>query len=284
MLDRKGKQVQAQPPQFSQTTTTQLPSNFQSINPLPSKNPFSYAHLQHQSHRGSPSGSSPGSSVELDKPQAHPSLLINYLQNREPEMTPGSQNVTPSVGGDGGKFFLSQLESQTTSGHLTPQSTNLVDRREYGGGGGGGMSGLSTNPGMNALGSERYLNTLQVQQQHQQPTTTRGYHHNSPLSNTNVLGGGGGYPSRYHGYGGNHPSSDNTNHMLPVNIGSVPMGGRTAEVDTGYVPTYTFRTSDHGMNAMDSTGAVGLSLSTGMDAGWLTFMRDCGVMDVREDR
>jgi hypothetical protein len=89
------------------------------------------------------------------------------------------------------------------------------------------------------------------------------YHHNAPISNTNVLGD---YPGRY-GY--SNPSSD----MLPVNMGSVPMSGRTAEVGTGYVPTYTFRTSD-GMNAMD----------TGMDAGWLTFMRDCGIMDVREDR
>ena len=189
-------------------------------------------------------------------------------------MTSGSQNVTPLVGGDGGKYFLTQHESQT-SAHLTPQSTNLVDRRDYGGGTGmsQGMTGLSSNPGINALGSERYLNTLQVPQR---PAPGRGYH-NAPLSNTNALGG---YPSRY-GYG--NPSSDNTNHMLPVNIGSVPMGGRTAEVDTGYVPTYTFRTSD-GMNAMDSTGAAGLSLSTGMDAGWLTFMRDCGIMDVREDR
>jgi hypothetical protein len=188
-------------------------------------------------------------------------------------MTPASQNVTPLLGGDGGKFFLTQLENQAPS-HLTSQSTNLVDRREYGGGGGmsQGMAGLSPNPGINALGSERYLNTLQA---HQRPGPGRGYH-NAPLSNTNVLGD---YPSRY-GYG--NPSSD---HMLPVNIGSVPMGGRTAEVDTGYVPTYTFRTSD-GMNTIDSTGAVGLSLSqaTGMDAGWLTFMRDCGIMDVREDR
>ena len=134
------------------------------------------------------------------------------------------------------------------------------------------MGGLSSNPGINTLGSERYLNTLQF---HQRPAPGRGYH-SSPLSNTNVLGD---YP-RYD-YG--NPSSDNTNNMLPVNIGSVPMGGRTAEVDAGYVPTYTFRTSD-GMNAMDSAGAVGLSLSSGMDAGWLNFMRDCGVMDVREDR
>lgn len=176
-------------------------------------------------------------------------------------MTSGSQSVTPLVGGDGGKFFLSQLENQT-SAHLTP-----VDRREYGEG--GGMAGLSPNPGINALGSERYLNV------HQRPS--RGYH-NTPFSNTNVLGG---YPSRYGSYGNPTTTSDN---MPPVNIGSVPMGGRTAEVDTGYVPTtYTFRTSD-GMNAMDSTGAAGLSLSTGMDAGWFTFMRDCGVMDVREDR
>lgn len=176
-------------------------------------------------------------------------------------MTPGSQNITPLVGGDGGKFFLSQLESQT-SAHLTPQSTNLVDRREYGGGGGmsQSMADLSSNPGINALGPERYLNTLQ--------RPGPGGYHNTPLSNTNVLGG---YPSRYD-Y--DSPSSDNTNHMLPVNIGSVPMGGRTTEV-TGYEPTYTFRASD-GMNAMDST--------TGMDAGWLTFMRDCGIMDVREDR
>jgi len=186
-------------------------------------------------------------------------------------MTPGSQNVTPLVGREGGKFFLSQLESQT-SAHLTPQSTNLVDRREYGGMS-QGMAGLSSNPGINALGSERYLNTLQ------RPAPGRGYpsHHNAPL---------GGYPSRYGSYG-NPISSDNTHHhTLPVNIGSVPMGGRTAEVDTAVPTTYTFRTND-GMNhdgAMDSTGAVGLSLSTGMDAGWLTFMRDCGVMDVREDR
>ena len=187
-------------------------------------------------------------------------------------MTPASQNVTPLLGGDGGKFFLTQLESQAPS-HHRPQPSNLVDRREYGGGGGmsqQGMAGLSPNPGINALGSERYLNTLQA---HQRPGPGRGYH-NAPLSNM------GDYPSRY-GYG--NPSSDNTNHMLPVNIGSVPMGGRTAEVDTGYVPTYTFRASD-GMNPMDSTGAVGLSESTVMDAGWLTFMRDCGIMDVREDR
>jgi hypothetical protein len=185
-------------------------------------------------------------------------------------MTPGSQNVTPLVGGDGGKFFLSQLEGQT-SAHLTP-----VGRRDYGEGGGmsPGMAGLSPNPGINTLGSERYLNV-----HHQRPS--RGYHNTAPLSNTNVLGG---YPSRYGSYGSPTTTSDNTNHMLPVNIGSVPMGGRTAEVDAGYVPTtYTFRTSD-GMNAMDSTGAAGLSLSTGMDAGWFTFMRDCGVMDVREDR
>jgi len=182
--------------------------------------------------------------------------------------------MAPLIGGGGEKFFLTQLENQTPSTHLTPQSTsNLVDhRREYGGGGGmsQSMAGLSSNPGINVHGSERYLDTLQA---HQRPGPGRGYHE-APLSNTNVMGGGGGYPSRsYHGYG--NPSSDNTNHMLPVNIGSVPMGGRTAEVDTGYVPTYTFRTSD-GMNAMD--------LSSGMDAGWLTFMRDCGIMDVREDR
>ena len=185
--------------------------------------------------------------------------------------------MTPLLQGDGGKFFLTQVESQAPS-HLAPQSTNLVDRREYGGGGGmsQGMAGLSSNPGINAHGgSERYLNTLQAHQR--QGPADRGYH-NVPSSNNNVLGD---YPSRY-GYG--NPSNDNTNLMLPVNSGSVPMGGRSAEVDdTGYVPTYTFRTSD-GMNAMDSTGAVGLSLSTGMDAGWLTFMRDCGIMDVREDR
>jgi len=188
--------------------------------------------------------------------------------------------LTPLLGGDGGKYFLTELESQAPS-HLTSQSTNLVDsRREYRGGGGGmsqqGMAGLSPNPGINVLGSERYLNTLQA---HQRLGPGRGYHHNPPLNNTNVLGD---YPNSSYGYG-NHPSSDNTNHMLPVNIGSVQMGGRTAEADTGYGPTYTFRTSD-GMNTMDSTGAVGLSLSTGMDAGWLTFMRDCGIMDVREDR
>ena len=140
-----------------------------------------------------------------------------------------------------------------------------------------GMVGFSSNPGINALGSERYLNTLQA---HQRPGPSRGY---APLSNnTNVLGD----YSRYD-YGNPGPSSDNnTNHnMLPVNIGSGPMGGgRMGEVDTtGYEPRYTFRTGD-GMNAMDSTGAAGLSLSSGMDAGWLTFMRDCGIMDVREDR
>ena len=265
MLDRKGKQVQAQP-QFP--TASKPLSNFQS-NPLP-KGPFSYAHLQSQSHQGSPGSSSGASSIGLDNPQVHPSL-VNYL-NREPEMIPRSQNVTPLLGGEGGKFFLTQLESQTPS-HLTPQSTNLVDRREYGiGRMSQGMAGLSPNPGINALGSERYLNTLQA---HQRPGPGHEYH-NAPLSNINVLGD---YP-RYD-YG--NPSSNNTNHMSPLNVGSVPMGGRSTEVDTGYVPTYTFRTSD-GMNAMDSTGAVGLSLSTGMDAGWLTFMRDCGIMDVREDR
>ena len=257
VLDRKGKQVQAQPQ--PQTATKPL-SNFQS-NQLP-KSPFSYPHLQPQSRQGS-SGSSPGaSSVELDNPQVHPSL-VNYV-NREPAMNPGSQNVPPLLGGDGGKFFLNQLESQTSS-HPMSQSTNLVDRREYGGGGGmsQGMAGLSPNSGINALGSERYLSTLQA---HQRPGPGRGYH-NTPLSNANILGD---YPSRY-GYG--NPSSDNTNHMY---IESVSMGGRTAEADRGYVPTYTFR--NDGMNAMDSTDAIG------MDAGWLTFMRDCGIMDVREDR
>lgn len=192
-------------------------------------------------------------------------------------MTPGSQNINPLVGGDGGKFFLTQLESQS-SAHITPQSANLVDRREYEGGGGGMMSqsmaGLSQNPGISTLGPERYLNTSQFRQR---PAPGRRYP-NTPISNANVLGGG--YP-RY-GYG--NPSSDN---MLPVNIaGSVPTtGGRTAEVvDTtaGYAPTYTFRSD--GMNAMDSAGAMGLSLSSGMDAGWLNFIRDCGIMDVREDR
>jgi hypothetical protein len=240
ILDRKGKQVQHQ-------TATQPPSNFQS-NPL-LKSPFSFAHLQPQSHQGSSSGSSPcSSSVELDNPQVHPS------------------------------FFLTQLEGQT-SAHLTPQSTNL----EYGGMS-QSMAGLSSNPGINALGSERYFNTTSMQQQvHQRPGPGRGYH-NAPLSNTHALGG---YPNRY-GYHGNPSttSSDNTSHtMLPVNIGSVPMGGRTAEVDDtgpGYVPTYTFRTSDEMNASMDPAGAVGLS--SGMDTGWLTFMRDCGIMDVREDR
>ena len=46
------------------------------------------------------------------------------------------------------------------------------------------------------------------------------------------------------------------------------------EVDTGYVPSYTFRTSG-GMNVMDPAGKVemGLSRESGMEAGWLTLMR-----------
>lgn len=47
-------------------------------------------------------------------------------------------------------------------------------------------------------------------------------------------------------------------------IGNVPMPG------TGYVPTYTFRNNPGEMES-------------GMDPGWLSFMRDCGIMDVTED-
>ena len=272
VLDRKGKQSQPQTP--PQPSLNQPPPNLQSNNPLP-KSPFSYGYLQPQ-HPGSSSGSSPGSSVELDHPQVNvnPSLT-GYLEH-EQVRTPGPQNVIPLAGGDGGRFFPTRLESQT-SGHLIPQSTNLIDRREYGGRAGmsRSMAGLSQNPGMNPLGSEGYFNTSQVQLR-----PAPGGYRNPPLSNTNVLGG---YPNPGYGYG--NPSSDNTNHMVPVNIRSVPMGGRAADVDAaGYVPTYTFRTSG-GMHAMDPAAAeMSLSSETGMDAGWLTFMRDCGIMDVTEDR
>jgi hypothetical protein len=269
VLDRKGKQaqVQSQPQTPPQPSLNQPPPNLQPNNPLP-KSPFSYSYLQPQSHPGSSSGSSPGSSVELDHPQVHPSYL-----DHERVRTPGPQNVTPLAGGDGGRFFSTQLESQT-SGLLIPQ-TNLIDRREYGGRAGmsRSMAGLSQNPGMNPLGSEGYFNASQVQLR-----PAPGGYRNPPLSNTNVLVG---YPNPGYGYG--NPSSDNTNHMVPVNIRSVPMGGRTADVDAaGYVPTYTFRTSG-GMNAM-AAAEMSLSSESGVDAGWLTFMRDCGIMDVTEDR
>lgn len=271
VLDRKGKQAQAQSQSQPQTPPQPQP-NLQS-NPL-LKSPFSYTYLQpqsHQSHQSSSSGSSSGSpTAEPDLSQVHPSL-VSYV-NHEQARTPGPQNVTPLTGGDGGRFFPTQLESQSP-GHLISQLTNLADRREYGGRA-RRMAGLNSNSGMNPLGSE-YFNTSQVQQR---PAPGGGYR-NPPLNDTNVLGG---YPNPGYGYG--NPSSDNTNHMLPVNIGSVPMGGRTAEVDTGYVPTYTFRTSG-GMNAVDPAGAeMSLSSESGMDAGWLTFMRDCGIMDVTEDR
>lgn len=138
------------------------------------------------------------------------------------------------------------------------------------------MAGLSSNPGMNPLGSEGYFNTSQVQQ-----LPAPGGYRNPPLNNTNVLGG---YVNSGYGYGNpSTRSSDNTNRMLSANV---PMGGRRrAEVDTGYVPTYTFRTNG-GMNAMDPAVGAEMSLSSesGMDAGWLNFMRDCGIMDVTEDR
>jgi len=172
-------------------------------------------------------------------------------------------------------FFQTPLESQTSE-HLISQPTNLVNRREFGGKGGlsQSLAGLSSNPGMNPLGSEGYFNMSRVQQ-----TPAPGGYRNPPLSNTNV------YVNSGYGYGNpSTRSSDNTNHMLPSNV---PMGGgrRGAEVDKGYVPTYTFRTNG-GMNAMDPAVGAEMSLSSesGMDAGWLNFMRDCGIMDVTEDK
>lgn len=181
--------------------------------------------------------------------------------NQEPA---ASRNLTPFTGGDGGRFFATPLEGQICGA----QPTNLVDRREYG----GAMVGFSSNFGMDSLGSGRYFNnTSQVQQRLSAPSG--GYlPGSSPLSNAGVLGG---YPTPGYGYS----SSDgvvNVNNMgLPVNIGvgGGPMGA----------PTYTFRTSG-GMNVTDPAGVaeMGLSLESGMDAGWLTFMRDCGIMDVTE--
>ena len=232
---------------------------------MPSPSPFSYAPLQPRSHRHSPSV--PSSPFELDKSQVHPSL-ISYLNQEPPRNVGSSSNVTGGGDGGGGRFFSTQphhpLEGQT-SGHLVSQP---MDRREYGGrggGGGGGMSrggmmGLNPNSGIHLYGgSEGYFNTPQLQQRTTTTTTT------APgtyiTSNTNVLGG---YPNA-----GGYGYLSNTHMGLP-----------------GEQPTYTFRTSGGGgMNVMDPAGVVemGLSSESGMDAGWLTFMRDCGIMDVTED-
>ena len=46
-----------------------------------------------------------------------------------------------------------------------------------------------------------------------------------------------------------------------------------------------FNWAEVGTNTMDPTGAVemGLSSESGMDASWITFMRECGIMDIGED-
>ncbi|KAF8798605.1 hypothetical protein BYT27DRAFT_7203180 [Phlegmacium glaucopus] len=233
VLDRKGRQGQTQ--SQTQTQTQQPPPNLQS-----NQSAFSYVHLQQpQSHQGSPPVPSP---FELDKSQVHPSL-ISYL-NREPPRNAGAQNVAPLAGGDGGRFFPSQLEGQS-SGHLIPQPTNLADMREYGGGMSRGMMGLNTNTGIGLLGSEGYYNTPQVQQRPGGYMTSMGGYQNPP------------------GYGYNNLPNMGFNRM-------------------GVPPTFPFRTS--GNNVMDPAGVVemGLSSESGMDAGWLTFMKDCGIMDVTE--
>lgn len=159
---------------------------------------------------------------------------------------------------DGGRLFPTQFEGQT-SGRPLPEPASLV---EYGGGMPQGM-GSSSNSGMNPLGSEGYFNSSQV---HRSPP---GYMTSTPpLSNANVLGG---YPNSGYGYGS--PPSDDV--RLPMNIGGTPTG-----VDAGYMPRYTFRTS----GGMDPGVEMGLSSESGMDTGWLEFMRDCGIMDITEDR
>ncbi len=46
-----------------------------------------------------------------------------------------------------------------------------------------------------------------------------------------------------------------------------------------------FNWAEVGTNTMDPTGAVemGLSSESGMDASWITFMRECGIMDIGDD-
>ena len=46
-----------------------------------------------------------------------------------------------------------------------------------------------------------------------------------------------------------------------------------------------FNWAEVGTNTMDPTGAVemGLSSESGMDANWITFIRDCGIMDIGGD-
>ncbi|KAF8962407.1 hypothetical protein BDZ97DRAFT_1824910 [Flammula alnicola] len=70
----------------------------------------------------------------------------------------------------------------------------------------------------------------------------------------------------------------------PVDFTSYPFGGRRS-AGAGVDLNTTFNWLESGLNAMDPTGAVemGLSSESGMDAGWISFMRDCGIMDTATD-
>ncbi|KAF5316353.1 hypothetical protein D9619_006856 [Psilocybe cf. subviscida] len=76
---------------------------------------------------------------------------------------------------------------------------------------------------------------------------------------------------------GNPTGTNISNFQLPLQYGGSA---------TNIAPNLDFWSNQQFNTNMDTSGAIdmGLSSESGMDAGWISFMRDCGIMDVSGDK
>jgi hypothetical protein len=130
------------------------------------------------------------------------------------------------------------------------------------------ISQLINNEGVGALP------TADFSQQYNIPPSTSGY-----LAGAHQLRPGYDYSN----YG--YTSNAVPNNSAGANMSNFQLPLQYSGSTTNIAPNLDFWSNQQFNTNVDTTGAIDMGLSTesGMDAGWISFMRDCGIMDISGD-